>query len=123
MADEPPPIPVEVPAAVRPARPPVPGWMWKWFTLGPVVIFALWAVVRALRFAGGLLTAPFEGALSGLIAALPFLAGLALAGRIWTGTTGRIVGGLLFGFLFLVGIVFALILIFIRLNGNRLWQS
>ena len=92
------------PPSAPKARPPVPGWMWLLFA---AALLAAAAFLTALTGGYGLSQA-WQSVLAwlatALVLALPFMGGLALAGRFFDGTAGRIVGGLIFTGLLTVGL-------------------
>ena len=82
----------------------MPRWLWLLFGLGLVPVGI---VVTAYATGAGIAGLPIAiptGTMAGLICGLPFVAGLALAGRFFSGVAPRIVGGLLFAVLLVVGL-------------------
>ena len=95
-----------MPSAYRPppeARPPVPGWMWALFGLGPILVCMLFCVFSVHGQASEIGTAAMIGFIGGVVLSVPLLCGLALAARFSSDTGGRIVIGLFFAFLCAVG--------------------
>ena len=93
----PPPLPQNV-------RPPVPRWLWLLFGLGLVPVgIVVTAYTTGIGLAGLPIAIP-TGTMAGLICGLPFVGGLALAGRFFSSVAARIVGGVLFAVLLLVGL-------------------
>ena len=82
----------------------MPGWLWLLFGLGMVPVGAGLCLASFGNNSGGLAQLGLAGALGGLVCGLPLVGGLALAGRFFSGVGGRIVGGLMFACLLLVGL-------------------
>ena len=100
----PPPTPPLPPALPPNARPPVPRWLWLLFTLGFVPVgIVVTAYASGIGLAGLPMAIP-TGTMAGLICGLPFVGGLALAGRFFSSVAARVAGGVLFAVLLLVGL-------------------
>ncbi len=83
-----------IPAPKKTRRPPAPGWLWAAFGLVPVVVGAL------------ILSGAHLGtrAVFGLILGAPMLGGLALSASFFDEPLKRIVFGIAFGVVILVGL-------------------
>ena len=99
------PFPPPVPPARQPpeVRPPVPGWLFALFGLGPILVCVLFCVVSVHGQPEQMGQATMIGFIGGVVFGVPMLCGLALAARFSSGTGARIVGGLFFGVLCVVG--------------------
>ena len=104
MSDDLPPIPAAAPSSTRLTRPPVPGWLWLLFGLGMIPVGAVLSLASFGSNSGSIPQLVLAGAAAGMVCGLPLLGGLALAGRFFSGVGGRILGGLMFTCLLLVGI-------------------
>ena len=101
LPPSPPPLP---PALPLDARSPVPRWLWLLFTLGFVPVgIAVTAYASGVGLAGLPMAIP-TGTMAGLICGLPFVGGLALAGRFFSSVAARIVGAVLFAALLWVSL-------------------
>ena len=93
-----------LPPPARQIRPPVPGWLWVAFGLGPVPVWMLICLVGSASQPSNIMPTVVAGFFGGLFSGIPMIAGLALASRFYSGTTARIVAGIGFAVGLIVGL-------------------
>lgn len=100
------PWPAPQPLSRTPSRPPPPPWpVWIAFLFGPGLLLALPGVFGGGGFHPEVL---LGAAMGGVLLGLPFIGGLALATRFFSGPISRIIGGLVFGVTVIVACAAAL---------------